>query len=55
MSVLTKLTNGLQVKHWAICEMDFFFFFNVTGLRGLLTGEELFACFGLLAFNFMSL
>ena len=53
MLVFTKLTNGLQVKHWAICEMDFFK--NVTSLRGLLTGDGLFACFGLLAFNFMSL
>lgn len=23
MPVFTKLTNGLQVKHWTICEMDF--------------------------------
>lgn len=24
--MFTKLTNGLQVKHWAICETAFFFF-----------------------------
>lgn len=30
-------------------------FKNVTGLRGSLTGDGLFAFFGLLAFNIMSL
>lgn len=42
--LFTKLTNGLQVKHGAICETAFlfsFFFFSqaLTSLLRLLTGE----------------
>jgi hypothetical protein len=47
--VFTKLTNGLQVKHWAICETEFKN--TVPKLRDSLTGDGLFAFFGLITFH----
>lgn len=48
IAVFTKLTNGLQVKHWAICEAA------LTSLKGLLAGEHSVFLSGLTYINIMS-
>lgn len=53
--MFTKLTNGLQVKHWAICETAFFFFSKaLTSLLRLLAGECSVILSGLTYSNIMS-
>lgn len=52
-AVFTKLTNGLQVKHWAICETTFFLQ-ALTSLLRLLAGECSVILSGLTYSNIMS-
>lgn len=52
-AVFTKLTNGPQVKHWAICETAFFLQ-ALTSLLRLLAGECSVILSGLTYFNIMS-
>lgn len=51
--MFTKLTNGLQVKHWAICETAFFLQ-ALTSLLRLLAGESSVILSGLTYSNIMS-
>lgn len=52
-AMFTKLTNGLQVKHWAICAAAFFFQ-ALTSLLRLLAGECSVILSGLTYSNIMS-